>query len=150
MAAGFDRFAPDLIEQYLRRYAEERLGITFHDLLAFGRQNPDDSSEPFNMAYLAIRGSGAVNGVSRLHGEVSRQPLRAPVPPLASGRSARRARDQRGSRAELGLGRSRRSLDRSLWKGLLAGADRTPGAGHSPPFRRQALAVADRQHQVSC
>jgi len=72
VAAGFDRFAPDLIEQYLRRYAEERLGITLHDLLALGRQNPDDSSEPFNMAYLAIRGSGAVNGVSRLHGEVSR------------------------------------------------------------------------------
>jgi starch phosphorylase len=37
-----------------------------------GRQNPNDSSEPFNMAYLAVRGSGAVNGVSRLHGEVSR------------------------------------------------------------------------------
>ncbi len=72
VAAGFDRFAPDLVEQYLRRYAEERLGITLHDLLSLGRQNPDDSSEPFNMAYLAIRGSGAVNGVSRLHGEVSR------------------------------------------------------------------------------
>ena len=52
---------------------EEKLGITLHDLLALGRQNPDDSSESFNMAYLAIRGSGAVNGVSRLHGKVSRQ-----------------------------------------------------------------------------
>jgi glycogen phosphorylase len=41
-------------------------------LLALGRQNPNDSSERFNMAYLAIRGSGAVNGVSRLHGKVSR------------------------------------------------------------------------------
>ena len=80
VAAGFDRFAPDLIEQYLRRYAEEKLGITLHDLLALGRQNPDDSSEPFNMAYLAIRGSGAVNGVSRLHGEVSRN-LFAPLFP---------------------------------------------------------------------
>jgi len=37
-----------------------------------GRQNPRDSFEPFNMAYLAVRGSGAVNGVSRLHGQVSR------------------------------------------------------------------------------
>ena len=80
VAAGFDRFAPDLVEQYLRRYAEEKLGITLHDLLALGRQNPDDSSEPFNMAYLAIRGSGAVNGVSRLHGEVSRR-LFAPLFP---------------------------------------------------------------------
>ena len=72
VAAGFDRFAPALIEQYLGGYAERRLGITLRDLLALGRQNPNDSSEPFNMAYLAIRGSGAINGVSRLHGKVSR------------------------------------------------------------------------------
>ena len=72
VAAGFDRFAPALIEQYLGRYAEQKLGITLHDLLALGRQNPNDASESFNMAYLAIRGSGAVNGVSRLHGKVSR------------------------------------------------------------------------------
>ncbi len=69
--AGFDRFAPALIEQYLGDYSDQ-LGITLHDLLALGRQNPNDSSESFNMAYLAIRGSGAVNGVSRLHGQVSR------------------------------------------------------------------------------
>jgi starch phosphorylase len=73
VAAGFDRFDPRLIGQYLGGYAEKKLGIELHDLLALGRQNPADSSEPFNMAYLAIRGSGAVNGVSRLHGEVSRR-----------------------------------------------------------------------------
>jgi len=73
VAAGFDRFDPALIEQYLGGYAEQKLGITLYDLLAMGRQNPDDPSESFNMAYLAIRGSGAVNGVSRLHGKVSRQ-----------------------------------------------------------------------------
>jgi starch phosphorylase len=72
VAAGFDRFAPALIEQYLTGYARTQLGISPHDLLALGRQNPNDASEPFNMAYLAIRGSGAVNGVSRLHGRVSR------------------------------------------------------------------------------
>jgi starch phosphorylase len=72
VAAGFDRFAPALIEQYLGGYAEQKLGITVHDLLALGRQNRNDSSESFNMAYLAVRGSGAVNGVSRLHGKVSR------------------------------------------------------------------------------
>jgi starch phosphorylase len=72
VAAGFDRFAPVLIEQYLGGYAEKRLGIALQDLLALGRQNPGDFSENFNMAYLAIRGSGAVNGVSRLHGKVSR------------------------------------------------------------------------------
>ena len=75
VAAGFDRFEPALIEQYLGGYAEQKLGITLHDLLALGRQNPDDSSEPFNMAYLAIRGSGAVTGVSRLHGKGEPAPL---------------------------------------------------------------------------
>jgi starch phosphorylase len=71
--AGFDRFAPSLIECYLRKYAEERLSISFDDLLALGRRNRQDSSEQFNMAYLAVRGSGAVNGVSKLHGQVSRR-----------------------------------------------------------------------------
>jgi starch phosphorylase len=73
VAAGFDRFAPALIEQYLGGYSEQKLGIPLNELLSLGRQNPNDGSESFNMAYLAIRGSGAVNGVSRLHGEVSRR-----------------------------------------------------------------------------
>ena len=73
VAAGFDRFSPTLTEQYLGWYARNKLGISLHDLLALGRANPNDSSEPFNMAYLAVRGSGAVNGVSRLHGKVSRR-----------------------------------------------------------------------------
>ena len=78
VTAGFDRFSPVLIEHYLGWYAQNKLGISLHDLLALGRRNPNDSLEPFNMAYLAVRGSGAVNGVSRLHGQVSRrifQPL---------------------------------------------------------------------------
>jgi starch phosphorylase len=78
VAAGFDRFAPDLVGRYVGRYAREELGIGLDDVLALGRERPDDPTEPFNMAYLAIRGSAAVNAVSRLHGEVSRrlfQPL---------------------------------------------------------------------------
>ena len=72
VAAGFDRFTPALIEQYLGHYATDELGISLHDLLALGRENSNDATESFNMAYLAIRGSGSVNGVSRLHGKVSR------------------------------------------------------------------------------
>ncbi len=71
--AGFDRFSPSLIEQYLGSYAREKLGIPVNDLLALGRRDPQDALEPFNMAYLAMRSSGAANGVSRLHGEVSRR-----------------------------------------------------------------------------
>ncbi len=73
VAAGFDRFSPGLIRQYFQDYAEHKLGIPLNALLALGRKDPNDQSEAFNMAYLAIRGSGSVNGVSRLHGEVSRQ-----------------------------------------------------------------------------
>src|SRR5690606_25880572 len=83
VAAGFDRFPPALVEQYLGRYATEELGISLAELLALGRRDPNDASEDFNMAYLAIRGSGAVNAVSRLHGDVSRrlfQPLFARWP----------------------------------------------------------------------
>jgi starch phosphorylase len=71
VAAGFDLFSPFLIEHYLGDYAK-KLGISISDLLALGRINPNDLNESFNMAYLAIRGCGAVNGVSRLHGKVSR------------------------------------------------------------------------------
>lgn len=78
VAAGFDRYPPALIEQYLGGYAAQSLGISLHELLALGRANQDDAAEPFNMAYLAMRGSGAVNAVSRLHGEVSRR-LFAPL-----------------------------------------------------------------------
>lgn len=78
--AGFDRFPAALLSEYLGQYAAE-LGMGMEQLLALGRlprwdttaaHATEDHDEPFNMAYLAIRGSGAVNGVSRLHGEVSR------------------------------------------------------------------------------
>src|SRR6478672_3675406 len=78
--AGFDRFAPDLIRQYLSPYAQDELQISVRDLLALGRVHEGDDAEAFNMAYLAIRGSGSANGVSRLHGYVSRR-LFAPLFP---------------------------------------------------------------------
>jgi len=77
VAAGFDRFSPELMQKYLGDYCNE-LGIGMHALLALGRSNESDDREPFNMAYLAVRGSLTTNGVSRLHGDVSRyifQPL---------------------------------------------------------------------------
>jgi starch phosphorylase len=72
VAAGFDCFQPSLIEQYLGEYARKYLGITTQQLLALGRNDASNESESFNMAYLAIHGSGAINGVSRLHAKVSR------------------------------------------------------------------------------
>ncbi|HVN64171.1 MAG TPA: alpha-glucan family phosphorylase [Candidatus Binataceae bacterium] len=73
VAAGFDRFEPALISRFLERFVARRMpGVSLEQVLRLGRKNPDDRSEPFNMAYLAIRGSGAINAVSRLHGAVSR------------------------------------------------------------------------------
>jgi starch phosphorylase len=72
VAAGFDAFQPALVERYLRAFGE-RAGVDAHTLLALGRRDPANASEPFHMAYLALRGCGHANGVSRLHGEVSRR-----------------------------------------------------------------------------
>ena len=71
--AGFDRFEPGLMDWYFKKYAEQELSVPIQNVMALGRRNPNDSSEPFNMAYLAIRGSSAINGVSKLHGQVSRR-----------------------------------------------------------------------------
>ncbi len=69
--AGIDVFPPDAMERYFAKYWDE-VGLTRDAFLDLGRIRPGDQSEPFNMAALAIRTSGFVNGVSRLHGEVSR------------------------------------------------------------------------------
>lgn len=71
VAAAFDRFDPSYIVAYLSHYAAE-MHVGIGKILSLGRKNPNDDREPFNMAYLAIRGSARINGVSRLHGEVSR------------------------------------------------------------------------------
>jgi starch phosphorylase len=72
VAAGFDVFVPALLTMYFCDYLGQ-LGISLADLLALGRQDPQEAQEPFNMVYLAMRGCAIANGVSRLHGTVSRQ-----------------------------------------------------------------------------
>jgi len=69
--AGIDRFSPELIRRYLEPMLG-RLGINIDHLLGLGRHNAFDSSEFFSMAVLAIRTSQWANGVSALHGRVSR------------------------------------------------------------------------------
>ncbi len=70
--AGIDLFPPELVEGHLGEYVRS-LGIDTPTLLALGRQNPQDSHEPLSMAVLAIHLSGQRNGVSALHGKVSRR-----------------------------------------------------------------------------
>ncbi|MGA2449554.1 MAG: alpha-glucan family phosphorylase [Polyangiaceae bacterium] len=70
--AGNDAFEPSLIARYLEPY-RGALGISEHDLLGLGRVDPSDENSPFSMPVLAIRASDHYNGVSELHGEVSRK-----------------------------------------------------------------------------
>jgi|Deesub1362B_J571_1020462.scaffolds.fasta_scaffold03208_4 starch phosphorylase len=70
--AGNDVFESGLLQSYLGDYMKE-LGKSFNDLLALGRQDPQDSGELFGMTVLAIKLSAQVNGVSKLHSKVSRK-----------------------------------------------------------------------------
>ncbi len=74
VAAGFDTFPPSLIEKYFPIFHDflTQTGLSLQQLLALGRENADDLDEDFNMAYLALRGCARSNGVSQLHGKVSR------------------------------------------------------------------------------
>ncbi len=70
--AGIDQFSPDLVNKYFRD-SYSRLGINEQTFFGLGRQNVHDQNESFNMAFLALTLSSYYNGVSRLHGEVSRK-----------------------------------------------------------------------------
>ncbi|MCV7345525.1 alpha-glucan family phosphorylase [Mycolicibacterium rhodesiae] len=72
VAAAFDRFDPSYVVAYLSPLAAE-MQVSVDEILALGRTRSHDKAEPFNMAFLAIRGAAHVNGVSELHGEVSRE-----------------------------------------------------------------------------
>jgi len=67
--AGHDAFDEDLLRKYISHY-HTRLSISWNELMALG-QCDGDSDRKFNMSYLATRMSQEVNGVSKLHGQVS-------------------------------------------------------------------------------
>ncbi len=69
--AGNDVFDPALVRSYFEEYAKA-LGINFRVLLGYGKLDPRDEGEKFGMSTLALRLSSHANGVSRLHGRVSR------------------------------------------------------------------------------
>jgi starch phosphorylase len=70
--AGHDYFPGGLMERYFHRYAQ-RLGIGMEEFLGMGRQSPENRDEDFCMTVLALRLACFSNGVSRLHGAVSRR-----------------------------------------------------------------------------
>ncbi len=70
--AGHDYFPPSLMDRYFADYARS-LGLSRRDFLALGRRDPNNDGEPFCMTILALRMAARSNGVSRLHGQITRQ-----------------------------------------------------------------------------
>ncbi len=77
--AGMDRFPRHLMEKYFKAWADE-CGVTFDQVMALGHQPGEPLDAPFNMAVMGLRLAASSNGVSKLHGVVSRQ-IFAPVWP---------------------------------------------------------------------
>lgn len=77
--AGFDMFPADLLSRYFGDYIKD-LGLPFEEFMNLGRIRAGDQSEKFNMAILAMRHAHHVNGVSKLHGQVSRGMMQAAYP----------------------------------------------------------------------
>ena len=69
--AGNERFAQDLLQRYLREYVQ-KMGIGWDEFMAMGREDPANPGEDFGLTLLALHHSAHCNGVSRLHGHVSR------------------------------------------------------------------------------
>lgn len=70
--AGIDRFDRGLIERYFASYAEQ-VGVSLGQVLQIGREPSDDAGAVYNMAMMGLRLSAGANGVSQLHGHVSRE-----------------------------------------------------------------------------
>ncbi len=77
--AGHDRFSLDLMG-YVANIFQSQLKLTLDELMALGRVNPNDKNESFCMTVLALKMSRSANGVSELHGQVSRQMWHALFP----------------------------------------------------------------------
>ena len=77
--AGHDYFEEGLFYKYMSNYPKQ-LGIEWNDLIGLGRANPDDKNEKFSMSVFALNTCQEANGVSWLHGEVSKK-MFAPVWP---------------------------------------------------------------------
>ncbi len=70
--AGHDHFSPELVDRHVGQL-REGLGLTRHEFLGLGRVSPEDDHEPFCMTVIALRICHKANGVSLLHGRVSRK-----------------------------------------------------------------------------
>ena len=114
--AGFDLFPPGLLWRYFGPYGDE-VGVSFEQFLALGTEERPDGYRPFNMAVLALRGTAHRNGVSRLHGKISRAMWRSEWPDL--------------SEDEVPIGSVTNGVHLGTWISPELGALLDEGLGHS-------------------
>ena len=98
VSAGFDMFPPDTTMHYVGHYANI-FSLSREEFLALGRENTGDFASSFSMAAVALKTSSFVNGVSKLHGDVSRKMFHGlwknfpvadvPITPITNGVHAR-------------------------------------------------------------
>lgn len=69
--AGHDFFSEDMLRTYMPHYAD-RLGVSWETFMGLGKMNPQDPREDYSMSVLAAKLAQNVNGVSLIHGQVSR------------------------------------------------------------------------------
>lgn len=70
--AGHDAFSEDLMRMYFSNYPE-RYNISWQEFMGLGRKQMDNNTEKFSMSVLACKLSQEINGVSKIHGRVSRE-----------------------------------------------------------------------------
>ena len=79
--AGIDRFPRELMERYFSGWSEQ-CNVTIDQLMELGHFPGESPHAPFNMAVMGLRLAGQSNGVSKLHGRVSREMFRALWPAI--------------------------------------------------------------------
>lgn len=156
VSAGFDLFPPDKVMYYLGHYAEV-FGLSRERFLALGRSDTGKLDSPFNMATLAIKMSSFINGVSKLHGKVSRSLFQdlwpglpvdeVPVDPITNGVHARSCVAQLTQELYdryLGPNWAEAPTDDRLWERLLKIPDEELWRNHEQRRSELVVFVRDR------
>ena len=142
VAAGHDRFPAPLVEEHLGKI-REALHLSYEDFMGLGRVYPADPNEPFCMTVLALKLSRHANGVSALHGQVSRRMWQPLYRQPARGGRADRPHHQRGPRPELGRARRCTCCSTGTWAPTGCGSSGCPRPGSGDRDDRGRRAVGD-------
>ncbi|MBX2863882.1 MAG: alpha-glucan family phosphorylase [Leptolyngbyaceae cyanobacterium MAG.088] len=158
--AGIDLFPPDKIFHYLGHYAA-RFGLSHEHFLGLGREDENDQESPFSMAVLAIKMASFVNGVSKLHGAVSRKMFgglwpdlpvdEVPITSITNGVHARSCvakSTQELYDRYLGPNWDNVGVDDPLWEKIGAIPDEEIWRNHESCRSHLVVSVRDRMHKA--